>query len=35
MGDIKSAREIALEKVEKLEKATDEERLGWKYLPET
>ena len=34
MGDIKSAREIALEKVEKLEKATDEERLRWKYVPE-
>ena len=34
MGDIKSAREIALEKVEKLEKATDEERLRWKYIPE-
>ena len=34
MGDIKSAREIAMEKVEKLEKATDEERLRWKYVPE-
>jgi len=34
MSDIKSAREIALEKVEKLEKATDEERLRWKYVPE-
>lgn len=34
MSDIKSAREIALEKVEKLEKATDEERLRWKYIPE-
>lgn len=34
MGDIKSALEIAMEKVEKLEKATDEERLKWKYLPE-
>ena len=34
MGDIKSAREIALEKVEKLEKATDEERLRWEYVPE-
>jgi hypothetical protein len=34
MGDIKSAREIAMEKVEKLEKATDEERLRWKYTPE-
>ena len=34
MGDIKSAREIALEKVEKIEKATEEERLKWKYVPE-
>ena len=34
MSDIKSAREIAMEKVEKLGKATDEERLGWKYIPE-
>ena len=34
MGDIKSAREIAMEKVEKLDKATDEERLKWKYVPE-
>ena len=34
MSDIKSALEIAMEKVEKLEKATDEERLKWKYAPE-
>ncbi len=34
MGDIKSALEIAMEKVEKLEKATDEECLKWKYIPE-
>ena len=34
MGDIKSALEIAMEKVEKLDEATDEERLGWKYIPE-
>ncbi len=34
MGDIKSALEIAMEKVEKLGKATDEERLRWKYVPE-
>ena len=34
MGDIKSAREIAREKVEKLAEATDEERLKWKYVPE-
>ena len=34
MGDIKSAVEIAMEKVEKLGKASDEERLRWKYVPE-
>jgi len=34
MGDIKSAREIAMEKVEKLGEVTDEERLRWKYVPE-
>ena len=34
MADIKSAVEIAMEKVEKLDKATDEERLKWKYVPE-
>ena len=34
MGDIRSAREIALEKVEKLGDATPEERLEWKYKPE-
>ncbi len=34
MGDIKSALEIAMEKVEKLGEVTDEERLGWKYVPE-
>ncbi len=34
MGEIKSAREIAMEKVEQLGKATDEERLKWKYIPE-
>lgn len=34
MGDIKSAREIAMEKIERLGKATDEERLRWKYVPE-
>ena len=34
MDDIKSAREIALEKVEKLGEVTDEERLRWKYVPE-
>ena len=34
MNKIKSAHEIAMEKVEKLEKATEEERLKWKYAPE-
>lgn len=34
MGEIKSAREIAMEKLEKLGEATVEERLRWKYVPE-
>ena len=34
MGEIKSAREIAIEKVDKLGEVTDEERLRWKYTPE-
>jgi hypothetical protein len=34
MDDIKSALEIAREKVEKLGEATEEERLRWKYAPE-
>ncbi len=34
MDDIKSAREIAMEKVEKLGEASEEERLRWKYAPE-
>ncbi len=34
MADIKSAREIAMEKVEKLGEATQDERLSWKYRPE-
>jgi hypothetical protein len=34
MGDIKSAREIAMEKVAKLGEVTEEERLRWKYVPE-
>jgi hypothetical protein len=34
MDDIKSALEIAMEKVEKLEGATEEERLKWKYVPQ-
>ena len=33
MSDIKSAREIAMEKLEKLEEPTDEERLQWKFVP--
>lgn len=33
MSDIKSAFEIAMEKVEKLGRATEEERLKWKYAP--
>jgi len=34
-GDhIKSAREIAMEKVAELGEVTDEERLRWKYVPE-
>ena len=34
MGEIKSAREIAIEKVAGLGEATEEERLRWKYIPE-
>ena len=34
MDDIKSAREVAMEKVEKLGEATEEERLKWKYVPQ-
>ncbi len=34
MGDIKSAREIAMEKVKELGEATPEERLKWKYGPQ-
>ena len=34
MGEIKSALEIAMEKVEKLGGVTEEERLKWKYVPE-
>jgi len=34
MGEIKSAVEIAMEKVGKLGEATAEERLEWKYVPE-
>ena len=34
MGDIKSAREIAMEKVAQMGEATEEERLRWKYAPQ-
>jgi hypothetical protein len=34
MADIKSAAEIAQEKLKEIESATDEERLRWKYVPE-
>ncbi len=34
MGDIKSALEIAMEKVEKLGEPTEEERLKWKHVPQ-
>jgi hypothetical protein len=34
MGDIKSAAEIAREKLEKIDAPTEEERLKWKYAPE-
>ena len=33
MSDIKSAREIAMEKLASLGDATEEERLQWKFLP--
>ena len=34
MGEIKSAREIADEKLGQIEAPTEEERLHWKYVPE-
>jgi hypothetical protein len=34
MGDIKSAREIAMEKIAALGEPTEAERMEWKYLPE-
>ncbi len=34
MGDIKSAYEIAMEKINKIENATPEERVKWKFLPQ-
>ena len=33
MADIKSALQIAMEKIEKLDEPTEEERLKWKYVP--
>jgi len=34
VGNIKSALEIAMEKVGKIGEATEEERLRWKYVPQ-
>lgn len=34
MDDIKSAAELAMEKIKDLGEATEEERLKWKYVPE-
>lgn len=34
MDEVKSAREIAMEKIEKMGEPTEEERLKWKYYPE-
>jgi hypothetical protein len=34
MGDIKSAREIAMEKIASIGEATEEERLEWRMVPE-
>lgn len=34
MGDIKSAYEIAMEKISKIEDATPEERIKWKFSPQ-
>ena len=34
MGEVKSAREIALEKAAQIGEATEDERLAWRYLPE-
>jgi len=33
MSDIKSAREIAMEKLQQIEEPTEEERLEWKFVP--
>lgn len=34
MSEMKSAREIAMEKIARLGEATQEERLRWKYVPD-
>src|SRR4030042_326955 len=34
MGDIKSALEIAMEKVNQMDDPTEEKKLQWKYVPE-
>ena len=34
MGEVRSAAEIAREKIERLGEATEEERFKWKYVPE-
>ena len=34
MGDIKSAREIAMEKINAMGEPTEQEKLEWKYRPE-
>jgi hypothetical protein len=34
MGEIRSALEIAMEKLKELDEATDDERLRWKYVPQ-
>ena len=34
MGDIKSAREIAMEKLKDIGEVTEEERLSWKHVPQ-
>jgi hypothetical protein len=33
MADIKSAYEIAMEKINKIESATTEEKMQWKFIP--
>ena len=33
MGDIKSSREIAMEKLANIEEPTEEERMQWKFIP--